>query len=230
MKSFKTFLAEMASPSDIVKNKTYYHGTSSLDNASSIARDGITPPEIIHKRAALAPVVGKTYATPDIGYAQIYAIGGDIAGSNSNWKARGREKYGHVFSFSGHKLQDIQPDEDSIGKLYYENKHPYWMDNLVRKHSTEKTIRDAKEGEYAAWARLGKNIVSKMSDSQKLELIHNNNVHIANTGKIIPDKAYRIDNDKIPLLKKDGSNFFDHAEELDTDALKNGKHVVINSK
>lgn len=227
MKSFNQFLYEMAMPSDKIKGQTYYHGTRSLASATSIAQNGIEPPDIGNRKASLTPVKGKTYATPDIGYAQIYGIGGNVAGSDYDWKKRNEERYGHVFAFSGHKLSDVQPDEDEIGALYYNKKHPHWMENLVQKHSTPNTIRKVKDGEYAAFARMGKNIVSKMTDSQKLELIHNHNVHVANEGKIMPDKVYRIDKEKLPLLKRDGSNFFDHADELDMNDLKKGIHTVI---
>ena len=52
-----------------------------------------------------------------------------------------------------------------------------------------------------------------MSDSQKQKLI-DAGAHIANTGVLIPSKAYRIDRNKTQQLKRDGSNFFDLAEEI----------------
>ena len=65
-----------------------------------------------------------------------------------------------------------------------------------------------------------------MSDEQKLDLIHNYGTHIAHTGTIKPDRAYRIHKDKIPLLNRDGSNFFEHAEEVNMKDLANGQHVL----
>ena len=52
-----------------------------------------------------------------------------------------------------------------------------------------------------------------MSDNEKQKLI-DAGAHIANTGVLIPSKAYRIDRGLTQQLKSDGSNFFDLAEEM----------------
>lgn len=214
-------ILEMAMPTDDIKNKTFYHGTSNSSNAISIAKNGLVPPEIKNPKASLAPVRGKVYATPHLSYAQIYAIGGDIAGSTRPLNPK-EDKHGYVFAFSGHKLNDIQPDEDEVGELFFNKKHPAWMHYLIHKHCSENTIKRTNEGEYAAFARIGKKILPKMTDSQKLELVTRYNTHIAHTGGIIPDKVYQIDKHKIPLLKSDGSNFFEHAKEIKMEDLAKG--------
>ena len=235
----ETHLCEMATPSKEVKSQVFYHGTydkktggEGVEHASNIANEGITPPELSGKKENnLTPVHDMIYATPDLGYAQMYAIGANVAGSTS-WKPS--HSHGYVFSFKGKKLTDIQPDEDSVGELYYKfhskyhkgNNIPNYIDSLATKHATYHNRKKAKEGEYEHWAKLGKAIIPHMSDEQKMDLIHNHGVHIANKGKIEPDRVYRISTEKIPLLKKDASNFFDHAEELDMDKLKEGQTVV----
>lgn len=246
----KKILSEMAAPSKEIKEKTFYHGTYSDDgsdglmHAANIAKHGIVPRSNLdsykdEKERALTPVSGHSYATHDLGYSQIYAIGGDYAGhdfSKSNW--RPNHKYGYVFSFKGKKLSDIQPDEDVVGKMYY-NAHsshhkglhngvkvPSFINDLATKHATPYTRKKAKEGEYDHWAKLGKAIIPHMTDEQKLEVISNHSPHVANRGTIVPDRVYRIATDKIPMLKKDASNFFDHAEELDMEKLKEGQAVV----
>ena len=238
MEAYANMINEMAAPSSKVKDTVYYHGTYDRRGAvegsvaKSIANIGIIPPDLSGtKNSNLRPVIGKTYATPDIGYAQIYALGGNIAGHdfrNSSWKPK--HKYGYIFAFHGKKLSDIQPDEDSIGELVGKIKGPSWLHHLAHKHVASSVIDKARDGEYHAYARIGKNLVKKMSDEQKIELIHNHGVHVANTGNIMPDRVYRIDTEKNHLLKRDGSNFFDHAEELDMDDLKNGIHTVINKQ
>ena len=68
-------------------------------------------------------------------------------------------------------------------------------------------------GEYDAWATAGKFLLDEMSDTQKQKLI-DAGAHIANTGVLIPSRAYRIDRNKTQQLKRDGSNFFALAEEI----------------
>lgn len=240
----ESHLTEMAAPSKEIKGATFYHGTydkrgggDGKDIAQHIVTHGIQPPELSDKKeTALKPVEGMTYTTHDIGYAQMYALGGNIAGSdfsNSNWKPK--HSHGYIFSFKGNRLSDVQPDEDSVGELYYKYhrgdvvngaKIPDYIDQLAKKHATAHTRNKAKEGEYAHWAKLGKSVIPHMTDEQKLEVISQHKSHVANRGNIIPDRAYRIPMDKIKHLKKDGSNFFDHAEELDIDELKKGNVVV----
>jgi hypothetical protein len=232
--AYVAMLDEMAIPSNQVKDTVYYHGTYDNDDAkaleivSNIAKNGIAPPNLEGtKNYNLRPVIGKTYSTPDIGYAQMYALGGDIAGTNftnSNWKPK--HTYGYVFAFHGKQLSDVQPDEDSIGELVGNRKGPYWLHQLANKHVAQSVIDKARDGEYHAYARIGKNLVNKMTDDQKLDLIHNHGAHVANTGNITPDRAYRIPMAKVHLLKRDGANFFDHGEELNMDDLKNGIHTV----
>ena len=166
----------------------------------------------------LTPVEGKTYITPHIHYAQIYALDGDIAGSTHH----NNDKHGYVFQIHGKKLKDVQPDEDDVGHLIYKNTHPDWLKNLANKHLTPNVMNRVKDGEYAYFAKAGKKLLNKMSDEQKLDLINNHNTHIAHTGTLMPDKVFRIHHSKIPLLKRDGSNFFQHAEELNLHDLKNG--------
>lgn len=223
MKTFKDFILEMAIPSPEIKEKTFFHGTSKgIDVASAIAKDGIVPAETTKSKSYFTPVEGMSYATPHIGYAQIYALGANCAGNVFPLTKKQPDNHGYVFAFSGKKLKDIQPDEDEVGELFYNNKHPPWMDKLIYKHVSSGVISKAKSGEYMYFARLGKTIIPRMTDEQKLELITKHKMHVANKGTIIPDRVYRINRDKSPLLKKDGSNFFDHAEELNIDDLKQG--------
>jgi len=212
MKSFKQFVNEMAAPSEDMKNKTYYHGTSSREAALGIAKNGIVPPEP-KKRSDMSPVPGKVYITPHIHYAQIYALGGNIAGSDYKMNHHKTEDHGYVFGVHGSKLKDVQPDEDSVGEMV-SNKSPSWLHNMAHKHLNPSTLKKIHDGEYSKFASGGKQLVRKMTDGQKSEII-NAGAHVAHTGTIHPDSVYRIHKSKIPLLKQDGSNFFEHAEKID---------------
>lgn len=226
-------LTEMATPRQSDLSKTYYHGTSDRLAGESIIKSGIEPPDLSFRSDNLKPVEGKIYITPDIKYAQIYAIGGDMAG-NQNWSERYNklsedddDRFGYLFVIDGKDLVDIQPDEDSIGEMINKKK-PEWIHNLAKPILQKEWYEDEDEeggdfsttlykavmnGEYEAWATAGKIIVDKLSDSQKLTLI-DNGAHIAHTGKIYPREAWRIDKADIYKLKRDASSFFEVAKKI----------------
>lgn len=212
MRTFKTFLTEMAVPSHDIKNMTVYHGTTSREAALGIAKHGIVPPVLPQKKTSLTPVEGKAYVTPHIHYAQIYAMGGNIAGSSRPMSHHATEPHGYVFAAHGHDLHDVQPDEDSVGEMIYKKTHS-GLSHLAKTHLGDATLNKVHEGDYGAWARAGKTLLKKMPDDMKLDLIHKG-AHIAHGGVVKPHSVYRIHHSKIPLLKSDGSNFFDHAEKI----------------
>jgi hypothetical protein len=116
---------EMAAPNAAIKSRIFYHGTSKETNAQEIIKNGLQPGNISGvARGHLTPVSGRTYLTDHIQYAQIYAIGGDIAGVElSDWVKRMIEKdgrYGYVFAIPGADIEnDVQPDEDSVGQAVH---------------------------------------------------------------------------------------------------------------
>lgn len=221
-------LKEMAKPTQELTSKTYYHGTSTENAAKSIIRNGIEPGQITISRAKLAPVAGKVYVTPKLNYAIIYAIGGDLAGSDiSNWDQVKKEPYGYVFETSGSELNDIEPDEDSIGGWLHDNTkngafHPTNVEDIdlkkmvyhnIKHAMTPKQYNDSIDGLYTAWASGGKRALTKLSDHDKLLLIKWG-AHVAHHGNIKPNKVYKFEKIKAKLLNRDGSNFFELAEEI----------------
>jgi hypothetical protein len=218
MKTFKQFRIDEAQATEDIKQMTFYHGTTKREHALGIAKNGIQPgvtKEKPGKNGMMTPVVGKTYATPHIGYAQTYALGGAVAGSKTggDWLKKSHGEHGYVFAIHGHELGHVQPDEDSVGEAVHKGTHG-WLNHMARTHLTDGQQRRIKDGEYAEYARSGKKLVKKMSDSEKLSLIRGG-AHVAHEGPLKPHAVYRIHRDKIPLLKDDGSNFFDHAEKID---------------
>lgn len=197
-----------------IESMTFYHGTSNPDAGKSIIKQGLKAPDLTGKKGFLTPVKGAVYATPHVDYAQIYAIGGDMAGHK--WDQEREEKngrHGYVFKFSGSKLSNIQPDEDSVGEMLYKG-HVPWLNHLAKYHLADSTVKKVKEGEYIHWARAGKVLVKRMTPEQKVSLIVHHGAHVANFGDIEPDEAWKIDKRKRHLLKRDGSNFFDHAVKV----------------
>jgi hypothetical protein len=214
-------LFEMAAPSTAHKTATYFHGTSSEPAGESILQSGIKPGDVVVQKKtvkgpSLEPVKGKVYVTSDLKYAQIYAIGGDMAGTDSP-----RNKgFGYLFVIDGSELSDIQPDEDSVGEMIYyalkgERKEPILQRyvSILTRSLTAGQLKKFKDAEYVMWAHAGKKLLKSMSDADKLAFIDAGS-HIANTGEINFKEAWRIDKSKIKNLKKDGSNFFEIAERV----------------
>jgi hypothetical protein len=216
MKSFKQFRIDEAQATEDLKQMTFYHGTTRREAALGIAKHGIQPgvtKETKSKNGMMTPVAGKTYATHDIGYAQMYAMGGNIAGSSHMMTHHKTEPHGYVFAVHGSQLGHVQPDEDSVGEAVHNKSHG-WLNHMANQHLTDGQSKRIKDGEYAEYARSGKKLVKKMSDTQKIDLIRGG-AHIAHDGPMQPHAVYRIHHSKIPLLKQDGSNFFEHAEKID---------------
>ncbi len=222
MKSFKAYLEEMAKPAPEHHEMQFYHGTSDEKLAHKILSDGHLRGRPEQGKSFLAPMKDHVYITPHIHYAQIYAIGGDVAGSEYH---RINGEHGYVFAVHGKHLKDIHPDEDSVGGMLShavaKDGHEWmkdiprlsWLAQQGRDHLHPTTFRKAINGEVAYQAKAGKTLNKIMSDHQKLELIRHGS-HIAHHGPLQITKAWRIHKSKVPLLKRDGSNFFDHAEEV----------------
>src|SRR3954470_15434725 len=140
MRRFRDFLTEMAAPSEKHKGMTFYHGTSDEETAHKILKDGhIKPRAEKPGKHSMAPVHGKVYLTPHHHYAQIYAQGGDVAGSDHH---RIKGEHGYVFGVSGHHLKDVQPDEDSVGEHTahaLRDKPHHWLTHLAHRHLTDNT-------------------------------------------------------------------------------------------
>ena len=237
MKTFKKYLIEMATPrkSDIAK--IYYHGTCKVSDIKSIIDNGINPPDLSRTpEHYLRPIVGKVYITPALRYAMIYCIGGDMAGHSFTEKDLEKTPYGYLVVIDSQEIKDIQPDEDSIGKMIY-NKKPEWLYNLARvelkyddyeytytieddddgnEEETEETmglLSAVEDGLSDAWAYAGKLMLHILTNNQKLRLI-SLGAHVAHTGKVGYTEIWKFDRRLTPELKKDGSNFFTLAERI----------------
>lgn len=216
MITWNEFLHEVVEPTDDLRAMTFYHGTGEEAGESILKSRTIKPGAVTQGRKQLAPVAGKVYMTPHLHYAQMYAIGGDMAGSET-WKPKHR--YGYVFGIAGHDLSHIQPDEDSVGEMAAKGKTSPFGTIHRRLHdlsgwvNSEKRRQKMDWGYYADWAAGGKKILKHMGPGEKIEAIRAG-AHVAHHGDVPITSAWRIDMNKLPLLKRDGSNFFDHAEKV----------------
>lgn len=219
MKTYRHFIQEMAAPRPSDLQKKYYHGTQSLEAAISIYKDGLNPAAIETKHGArksmLRPMDGHVYITPHLSYAGIYAIGGDLYGSDA--KNHFKRDYGYIFEISGKNLADIGPDEDSIGEFIYEFHRkgaPSGLEDFMRLAKdvlTPNQWRKVLDGEYSYWAQVGKKLTKIMPDWMKLALI-DQGAHIAHKGRLRISKAYRLDLEHVKHMKRDGSDLKKYLE------------------
>lgn len=230
-----------------IEEKVYYHGTSTIQAAREIKKNGIVPPNLEGRNNFLTPVQGKTYLTPSISYALIYAVGGNFIGNTNlalpydgneekfKYIFKSDNRYGYIFEVSEHKLSDIQPDEDEIGELYHyvlngevygndihsnkvwknfnDSSFKYSFKNLMDRVSTTRQKEKIKDGEYIYYAHVGKKALKVMPNDMKQWLV-GLGVHVANDGKVIPDKCWKFDKSKIGYINRDMSNIFDYLEEV----------------
>ena len=231
LKLFEELINEMAKPSGSLLKKTFYHGTSKMDAAENILKQGyLKPRDIEWEENSLTPVAGRVYLTEDVKYATIYAIGGDVMGSKT---FQPTSEKGYIFTVKGKELKDIQPDEDFVGEMIY-NKEPEWLydraEEVLNDYPEWELPEDLQEqlqllgytllqavmeGEYAAWAVAGKILLEEeLDDDEILELVKIDGNAIAHTGKIKIDKAWEIDTSLIPKIKKDASNIFKLAKRI----------------
>jgi hypothetical protein len=115
-------LLEMAAPPESMRAGVLYHGTSDQAKAKAIMQAGVIRPGNTSgsSRRLMQPVVGASYLTPSLAYGVIYAIGGAIAGHDppKNWLVPER-RFGFLFVVPGSQIQNVQPDEDSVGEAVH---------------------------------------------------------------------------------------------------------------
>lgn len=181
---------------DDVREMRFFHATDSPEAAEEIMQTGIIKPGSLKQgRTQLAPVAGRGYATSDIEYALIYALGGNVAGSELSDSMRDfllrKGRYGYIFEIDPESLGDIQPDEDWIGEAIDDQKYP-WLDRMAERHLTKYQLQKVKSGEYAYWAQAGKKIAPHLSSEQIIEMIRDG-AHIANFGDMKIKNTWILD-------------------------------------
>lgn len=219
-------------PADIV----YYHGSSKQEHGESILASGeLRPGNMDIKRGnKLTPIMGMTYATPDLRTGVIYALGG-IMMSHDPWQ-RSIDKdgqYGYLFEIDNASFSDVVPDEDYVGKLiniieerptYYEgefeSKALDWPNasnflSFAKYNLTALQYKKAKDyNDYGDFAVAGKKLNRVMSDNMKQSII-SMGCPVGNRGLLKISKAWRIDKTLSKSIKDDCSNFFELAEKVD---------------
>lgn len=196
---------------DIDRSKTFYHGTNQ-ESAKKIMKQGIHSFDVVgvdRGNNNLTPVKGRVYVTPKIGYATIYAIGGDYGGTDSN-----KDGFGYVFQIDGKKLVDVQPDEDSVSEITYKNLKDSKFNHLhylIKSSLTPKQYHKWMDGDYNMWAHAGKKIMKHIGPTD-MHILLDHGAHIAHGGSLQPDGYWKFNLKKISKLNRDYSNFFELAK------------------
>ena len=201
----------------------FYHGTPTHKQAQTVLKEGIQP-DLSETQGLARPVEGRIYLSSNLDYAIIYLLGGDMAGHSlpENWLKKSR--YGYLFVIEEDQLsQDYQPDEDQVGQAISERAFPWtekYLDFLAEEDSVEDEDGDFQNllsqlnmGYYAAWIKAGHLLLPKLSQAEKSDIIEKYG-NIAHKGAIHPMQVWKFDKTKTPHLKKDGSNFFELAEQI----------------
>ncbi len=213
---YLSLLYKIAAPPDSLPQPVYFHGSSKEDGISDIFAEGLEGRDVQGK-GKMAPVKGGVYLSPDFRYAMIYAIGGVIMGSSFR-ELPESEQYGFIYTVPKKSLQDVHPDEDSLGELVYHNfdKPEYsWLTRIAEQVATPLQLKKLKQGVYAEFAAVGKKILKKLTDAQKLRII-NSGSHLFNLGKVPVSGCY--------VLRRD------HTEVLTGDLDKDSKYMVFITK
>ncbi len=224
-----------------IAKQQYWHGSSGV-NIREIASAGFVNPWVPKGescRGYQKPMSGRTYATTDLSYALIYALGAAMVGqelpNNQNFDGEG----GIVLLEAG---GDPLPDEDWVGELIAECESrrrrmrgdlnarggdvPEWKENLyieMRRQLPPEVVSmiDRKPiwklDEMATQSMIGKNVnkwLLKHDGALKTKLVHHSPHHsYAGTMRVI--KAWVFNKREIsPKLEKDGSNFLKLAMEI----------------
>jgi len=199
------------------------HGTRIEKSGMDIASSGeLQPGAQATGRGFMSPVGGKVYITESLQTAIMYALGADMAGHDLPESFIGKDgRYGYIFEIDNADRSVMQPDEDTIGELIYDKKAPLWLLGMLNRFVAPSRIERLKRGEYAYFASVGKQLLARMDDFQKaeiLKLVPN----AAHQGPIKVSRGWRIDKKNSIFLLRDGSNFFEYAEEV---PIGNGKAV-----
>lgn len=216
----------------------YYHGTSDESAAKAILNSGTLIPGDktgkVKTQGNLTPMVNRTYITSDIGYALIYALGGDYAGNKYSLNAN-EDEYGYVFKIHKANIKNRIPDEDSVGEIARDvvsgdNTHGFAdteIDELndIINYAFDYVIEPDEEDEFASpydrfleheyefFAAVGKVILSRGS-KRLIASFRRISKHHSGEGEMIVDAAWRIQKKDAPNLKRDGSNFFQRAIQI----------------
>jgi hypothetical protein len=208
-----------------LSDNLYFHGTSNEANARMIMKEGILP-DISKTQELARPVDGRIYAAVHLKDAIPYMLGGAMAGHEIPKEWIKESRYSYMFIIKIENLENIQPDEDQVGQAIHdadfswtERYSTYLMDLECIIDEGEDSFyhnlfEQIKAGEYEAWIAAGHALLPRLNNEEKQDIIRKYG-NIAHLGSVHPLESWKFDKLKSPLLKEDGSNFFELAEKVD---------------
>ncbi len=226
------------------EKKPLYHGTKTIAAANAIIHSGVIEAQCDIKmgrkpRGALTPIQGHCYLTPNIKYACIYALGGNMVGMDYKLR-KGEDRYGFVFVIRDSSSLTLVPDEDEIGHYLreapdiingkYYNRH---MDNLAfgeemgkdkalayeMKAIAERYLTKNQQDrlwhdyEYDIMAIVGKKLMKFIPSSTKQKLV-DMGCHVSTPEKVTFDEVWRLDKTKNPDIGFQAQYFFEVAKRI----------------
>ena len=192
-----------------------WHGTRIEKSGMDIASSGeLQPGAQATGRGFTSPVGEKVYITKSLQTAIMHALGADMAGHDLPESFIGKDgRYGYIFEVDNDDRSVMQPDEVAIGELICSEKAPLWLLVMLNRFVAPSRIERLKRGERAYFASVGKQLLARMDDFRKAEIL-----------KLVPNfalqrpikvlRGWRIDKKNSISLLRDGSNFFEYAEEV----------------
>lgn len=217
---------------------TYYHGTQDESAAKAILDSGtLIPGDHTGKEPNnLTPIVNRTYITSNLGYAMIYAVGGDIIGNSA---AANLEGNGYIFKIHKANIKNRIPDEDVVGELARDivadmDDHGFQDDEIRElksivddafEYDIELSPEDEEDSpdfsaydrfishEYEFFAAVGKIILAKGS-KRLIASFRRISQHHSGEGEMAVDAAWVFKKSDGALMQKNGSDFFDYATQI----------------
>ncbi len=214
---------------EALRSMDFYHGVKTDAAAHKILAAGRLEPGTYghghdggsgYQRAR----ADKVYLTNDKSYAYDHGVGVRL-GNDTEEPDTSKHRYAYIFKVSGKDLNNVEADEDSIERTYWNtsggNKTPAFGFHQGML-DLSKTALSAKDQETAAGVsasfphrvRVAKKLAARMPADMHHDLILNHHAHIAHGGPVKITGAWRIDKERHDEFHWDGSNFFDIAEPL----------------
>lgn len=204
------------------KGERWFHATDQDAAGRSILASGMILASQPKGKGMMAPRAGFAYMSRSLSTASIYALGGVMMGTEYDEKYWRNGRYGWIFEVDTSGPIDVEPDEDEVGEILsrYLEKGVldwqgigYWLVQLAREHVAPSRLRAVEGGEYAYFASVGKQLLRKMTDEQKLDIMAlSKNLAVRGGTKFI--RAWRLDKALAPKIHQDGSNVLEIAERV----------------
>lgn len=242
MKIFRSFLDEMAAPTQEHREKLWYHGCSGKNIQEILSTKVLKPGNTadIKSLKMYTPLYNRVYLTPMIKFALVYAFGGHL----SNETPRNQDSY--LCVVKGQNLNDIVPDEDIIADIMHlitydrtkqsaiisqdylerQAKEKNWstqeidfIKSLLRYiifNMTPTQQINAVRMDYGHGTKIGKQLIKKMSNEMKIDIINKTVGHksIAVEGEIPIYEIWKLNTKDYSRIKEQPSEFKKYAQQL----------------